>query len=109
MNLLINAADALSHGQERAPLIKVTSSIEDNQVKVSVIDNGEGIPEEILVRVFEERFTTKGPGRGSGLGLSVCRSLVEKAGGTISINSEVGVGTTLDIRFPIPILGEDCR
>lgn len=109
MNLLINAADALNQGHQQAPKIRVTSSIEGNQARVCVIDNGVGIPEEILPHVFEERFSTKGPGRGSGLGLSVCRSLVETAGGTISISSEAGVGTTLDIRFPVPILGEDCR
>jgi len=109
MNLLINAADALAECNHQAPKIRVTSSVENQQAKVCVIDNGAGIPEEILGRVFEERFTTKGPGRGSGLGLSVCRSLLDKVGGTISIASEVGVGTTLDIRFPIPILGEDCR
>ncbi len=109
MNLLINAADALSQGQQQAPKIRVTSSIEGNQVIVCVIDNGAGIPEEILPHVFEERFSTKGPGRGSGLGLSVCRSLVEAAGGTISISSEAGVGTTLDIRFSVPILAEDGR
>jgi signal transduction histidine kinase len=109
MNLLINAADALADCHQRAPKIRLTSSVEGGQARVCVIDNGVGIPEEILPHVFEERFSTKGPGRGSGLGLSVCRSLLDKVGGTISITSEVGVGTTLDIRFPIPLLGEDCR
>jgi len=109
MNLLINAADALNQRRDEAPKIRVISSNEGNQAKVLVIDNGAGIPEEVLPRVFEERFTTKGPGRGSGLGLSVCRSLVEKAGGTISISSKAEVGTTVEIRFPIPMLGEDCR
>jgi signal transduction histidine kinase len=109
MNLLINAADALSQIQQRPPKIRVVSSIEGDYAKVSVIDNGAGISEDVLPHVFEERFTTKGPGRGSGLGLSVCRSLVERAGGTISISSEAGVGTRLDLLFPIPLLGEDCR
>ncbi|MBS1197902.1 MAG: histidine kinase [Proteobacteria bacterium] len=109
MNLLINAADALGQLEGRSPAIRVTSSVDNDYVKVTIVDNGTGIPEEILPRVFEERFTTKGAGRGSGLGLSVCRSLVEKAGGKISISSEFGVGTEVTVLFPVPILGADCR
>lgn len=109
INLLINAADALGQIEGRSPRILVTTGIDGDWVKAAIIDNGTGIPEEILPRVFDERFTTKGAGRGSGLGLSVCRTLVEKAGGKISISSTFGVGTEVEIRFPVPFLGADCR
>jgi signal transduction histidine kinase len=109
MNLLINAADALSGMAGGTPKIRLISSWSDDFVIVRVIDNGAGIPASVLLRVFEERFTTKGAGRGSGLGLSVCRSLVEKAGGKIDISSELGVGTEVVIKLPVPILGADCR
>lgn len=109
MNLLINAADALGNLEVRMPQIRLVTSCDDQWVIVKVIDDGSGIPEHVLPHVFEERFTTKGPGRGSGLGLSVCRSLIAKAGGTIDVKSKVGVGTEVEIRLPVPVLGADCR
>lgn len=109
INLLINAADALHHLQGRSPVIRVQTVQDDGFVVARISDNGSGIPPEILPRVFEERFTTKGPGHGSGLGLALCRSLIERAGGTIVIRSEQGSGTEVDIRLPVPALGADCR
>ena len=109
MNLLINAADALRELESRQPEIRVVTLCEDERVKVRVIDNGCGIAPEVLPRVFEERFSTKGPDRGSGLGLSVCKSLVEKAGGQIAVSSQLAVGTTVEISLPVPLLGADCR
>lgn len=109
MNLLINAADALANIEGRLPQIRMVTSCDDQWVSARVIDDGSGIPKQVLPHVFEERFTTKGPGRGSGLGLSVCRSLIMKAGGTIVIRSEEGVGTDVEIRLPIPALGTDSR
>jgi two-component system, NtrC family, sensor kinase len=107
MNLLINAADAL-HGKTGAPpQIRVITSRHEAQVLIQVIDNGEGISPENLPMVFVERFSTKAPGRGSGLGLSLCRSLIEKAGGAIDIESALGQGTEVRIRLPIPVLGVD--
>ena len=108
MNLLINAADALRDLEGRAPQIRVSTSYE-GEVTVRVADNGCGIPPKILPRVFEERFSTKDPGRGGGLGLALCRSLIEMAGGRIDIGSELGVGTEVEIRLPVPILGADYR
>lgn len=109
MNLLINAADAFQGRESPPPQIQVRTSRQDGLVVVQVIDNGGGISPENLPRVFEERFTTKGRGQGSGLGLSVCRSLVEKAGGTIEIESQLEVGTEVRIKLPVPVLGADCR
>jgi len=109
MNLLINAADALHGRTKPPPRISLLTSRGDDHVLVQVIDNGEGISPDNLPLVFVERFTTKAPGKGSGLGLSLCRSLIEKAGGTIDIVSTEGEGTEVQIKLPIPVLGSDCR
>ncbi|MBS1142227.1 MAG: histidine kinase [Proteobacteria bacterium] len=109
MNLLINAADALGSIEGRLPQIRLVTSCCEQWVTAKVIDDGSGISKEVLPHVFEERFTTKGQGRGSGLGLSVCRSLIMRAGGRIEIKSEEGVGTEVEIRLPVPVLGADCR
>jgi signal transduction histidine kinase len=109
MNLLINAADALHGRTAPPPHIRLLTSREDDFVVIRVLDNGEGISQENLPLVFVERFTTKAPGKGSGLGLSLCRSLIEKAGGSIEIASEPGEGTEVQIRLPVPVLGADCR
>jgi signal transduction histidine kinase len=102
MNLLINAADALEDKQANAPTIIVTSKVEGAFVILDVADNGPGIASENIERVFDTHFTTKMPGRGSGLGLSLCRSLVERDGGTIAVDSVFGQGTTVVIKLPIP-------
>jgi signal transduction histidine kinase len=102
MNLLINAADALEDKQANAPTIIVTSKVEGAFVILDVADNGPGIASENIERVFDTHFTTKMPGRGSGLGLSLCRSLVERDGGKIAVDSVFGQGTTVVIKLPIP-------
>jgi signal transduction histidine kinase len=107
MNLLINAADALEGRTEPKPLIRVVTGTRDGSAFLDVIDNGSGIKPELLGRIFEERFTTKGPGRGSGLGLGLCRTLVRKLGGDVVIASIPGEGTTASVLLPIPLLGTD--
>lgn len=102
MNLLINAADALEVECRERPSISVSTSRQGNSVFVQVVDNGPGISEENLSRVFDPHFTTKPPGRGSGLGLSLCRSLVEQDGGRIDVESRIGQGTTVRITLPMP-------
>lgn len=109
MNLLINAADALHGRTDPPPRIKLLTSRVDDRALIRVIDNGAGISPSNLPLVFVERFSTKEPGRGTGLGLSLCRSLIEKAGGSIDISSALGEGTEVQIRLPIPTLGADCR
>ena len=77
-------------------------------------DNADGIAPDVLPRVFDENFTTKAPGRGSGLGLSLCRRLVEDAGGSIGIESSLGHGTCVNVLLPLEpvhkqgIAGEAC-
>jgi signal transduction histidine kinase len=101
MNLLINAADALENITDRPPQIAVTTARRSSAVHIVVSDNGCGIPPANLKRVFEEHFTTKRPGRGSGLGLALCRSLICSSGGNISIDSRPGEGTTVTVSLPL--------
>lgn len=104
MNLLINAADALDPNGPR-PRIVVTTTQHEGAVRMMVSDNGCGIAAENLDKVFNEHFTTKAPGRGSGLGLALCRSLIADTGGDISIESQPGTGTTVIVTLPLPLLG----
>lgn len=106
LNLVTNARDAMPDGGELA--IAVTRPVEDTErfagqayVRLEVSDNGTGMDAETAQRLFEPFFTTKMPGRGSGLGLSTCRALVEKVGGTIRVRSAPGQGATFSLDFPV--------
>ena len=77
------------------------SRVEGSEITVSVRDNGRGIPKEYHARVFEPFFTTKPAGKGTGLGLSVTYNIVQSMGGTISLESEEGKGSTFAVRLPI--------
>lgn len=103
MNLLINAADAADGRTDPRPRIVLTSRQDEHGVVVNVSDNGPGMEPAILARVFEEFFTTKPPGKGTGIGLAVSKSLIEAAGGSIEIASESGAGTTVTIKLPVTI------
>lgn len=105
MNLLINAADAAQGRTEPPPRLTVTTRPADDKVLIEVSDNGCGIAPEHLDLVFNEHFTTKGVGHGSGLGLALCRSLIREAGGEISIASALGLGTMVTVTLPIPVIG----
>jgi len=96
INLLTNAVHAI--GSEGV----ITLALEDSpdQVAITVSDDGPGIPKENLTRIFEPFFSTKSPGEGTGLGLFVTRGIIEKLGGTVTVDSEVGKGATFCIRLP---------
>ncbi|MBC8068226.1 MAG: PAS domain-containing protein [Deltaproteobacteria bacterium] len=103
LNLVVNAAHAIADAKRDTPgLIKVTSRQVDDCVEVTVSDNGCGISEANRHRVFDQFFTTKEVGRGTGQGLSLARRIVmESHGGTLSLESELGVGTSFCVRLPI--------
>ncbi len=101
MNLLINSADAAEGRLDPKPRITISTSSNDNEVEIKVTDNGTGMEKATIDRVFDEYFTTKPLGRGSGIGMSVSKSMVESGGGTIAIDSELGVGTTVTIMLPV--------
>jgi signal transduction histidine kinase len=94
INLISNAVQAVS---DRGRL-EITTRAEDGFIVAEFKDNGCGIPEENLGRLFEPLFTTKA--KGIGLGLAVSRTLVEGHGGAIEVESEVGKGTTFRVRLP---------
>ena len=105
LNLLVNAAHAIAdRAGPNGPKGRITvrTAHEGQAVRVEVEDSGCGIPEAIRDRVFEPFFTTKEVGRGTGQGLAIARSIVvEKHGGSLTFESEVGRGTTFIIRLPI--------
>jgi len=97
MNLINNAIDAIGEGGK----IELRSRMEGDCVVVDIADTGPGIPADILERVFDPFFTTKPVGRGTGLGLSICYGILKKLGGSITVESEVGVGATFHMRIPV--------
>ena len=98
MNLLTNAAQA-SSGREGS-VICIQTREQDGSVVIRISDNGEGIRSEVLPRIFDPFFTTKDVGEGTGLGLSIVHGLVERHGGTIEVESELGEGTTFTVTLP---------
>ncbi len=95
LNLVKNAYEAMPSGGELA----ISVQRRDNTAFLSVTDTGTGIPEQERERIFEELFTRK-PG-GSGLGLAIARQVVRQHGGEVSVESEVGKGSTFTIRLPM--------
>ena len=69
-------------------------------VHVEFSDSGSGIPVDVIPRVFDDGFTTKRNGEGHGLGLGICREIVQRHGGRIELSSELGKGTTVSLSLP---------
>jgi len=97
--LVMNAIDAMPHGGNLWLQTRLSSG--GDQALVEVRDDGTGIPPEVLANIFEPFLTTKETGRGVGLGLAVSRSIVERHGGQIYVQSEVGKGTTFVVTLPL--------
>ncbi len=101
MNLLINAADALAGVTDPKPTIRVATRPAADGVTLTVVDNGHGMDAAVLARAFEESFSTKPPDKGRGLGLFLCRALLERDGAAIDIASAPGAGATVTIHLPL--------
>jgi signal transduction histidine kinase len=97
VNILMNAAQAMPGGGK----ILIKTGRGDQYVFISITDTGVGIKEEDLEKIFEPFFTTKEKEQGTGLGLSLCKRLIEANAGKIEVESTVGEGTTFTIMIPI--------
>jgi len=98
--VIVNAADAMPKGGNL--WIESRLHTEGRQVSLTVRDDGSGIPPDVMPKIFEPFVTTKDHEHGTGLGLAVSRGIVERHSGKISIESEVGRGTTVTITLPVP-------
>jgi signal transduction histidine kinase len=109
MNIMINAVQAMD---EKGTIRIVTrSNAARDSVEAAITDTGRGIEPEQIDRIFDPFFTTKESGRGTGLGLSIAYGIVTTHRGTISVQSQPGMGSTFTIRFPVAagIAGEVLR
>ncbi|OJJ12528.1 hypothetical protein BI308_25640 [Roseofilum reptotaenium AO1-A] len=108
MNLIANAIDALESANEGcsfdeiANQIKIITSATPQEVTINIVDNGTGMPEEVRERIFEQGFTTKAVGKGTGLGMAIAHQIIEeKHGGTIDCYSQISKGTEFMISLPL--------
>jgi len=98
MNLLVNAAQAV--GQNGGE-VRITTSANDECVFIAVSDNGDGIADEHLGRIFDPFYTTKPVGEGTGLGLTISFGIVKRHGGRISVDTKINEGSTFMVMLPI--------
>jgi signal transduction histidine kinase len=105
LNIIVNASHAIIHanaGKNEKGLITIATQKDGDNIVIRIEDTGGGIPESIQNKIFDPFFTTKDVGKGTGQGLAIARSvIVDKHGGTIEFKSEIGVGTTFNIKLPI--------
>lgn len=101
INLLTNARDAVLSSEQEKRLIRVGTLTRGKYVELTVEDNGIGMDQDTVKRVFEPFYTTKDVGKGTGLGLSVSREILDRYQGTVKVESVVGLGTKFLLCFPI--------
>ncbi|MDE3035180.1 MAG: PAS domain S-box protein [Nitrospirota bacterium] len=99
LNLFINAVHAMPEGGR----LRIAAEPTGNHVTITVADTGHGIPEEHLTKIFTPFFTTKEVGKGTGLGLTVVHGILQEHGGTITVDSQKGQGTTFTLMLPISL------
>lgn len=106
MNFLLNSKDAIlearEKGQRAGGQIRVTTAVRGSAVELTISDDGCGMSEETQKRLFVPFFTTKEPGKGTGLGMSVSQKILQAHNAEIHLESELGKGTTITVLFPPP-------
>ena len=100
MNLITNAAQAVGDARQRRHDPHRGAQTQADDVEITVADDGPGIPPDVIPKIFDPFFTTKDVGEGSGLGLSIVHGIVDRHGGRIMVESQVGEGTTFRIVLP---------
>ena len=98
LNLLNNSVDAMDSSGGN---IHISTQLNDDQIVLKIADNGIGIAEANLARIFDPFYTTKPVGQGTGLGLSICYGIIKKLGGDIQVQSTKGKGTTFSVLLPV--------
>ncbi|MCP4145022.1 MAG: PAS domain S-box protein [bacterium] len=106
VNLVRNALDAIEERAPDSPYLGITAELcedpdEGARIAITISDNGIGIEEDNLNQIFDLFYTSKPPGKGTGLGLSIVHNILNKLGGDISVESELGVGTSFTLMLPI--------
>src|SRR4029077_5352014 len=104
MNLISNAAQAVGT-RDNGGTIRIAAHKQADDVEITVADDGPGIPADNIPKIFDPFFTTKDVGEGSGLGLSIVHGIVDRHGGRITVESQVGTGTTFRIVLPVRASG----
>jgi signal transduction histidine kinase len=97
LNLFVNARDAMPEGGE----LHVITDTMNSKIEILVQDSGTGISRENITKIYDPFFTTKKPGKGTGLGLSVSYGIVQEHGGTMSVESKLGAGTSFRLELPL--------
>lgn len=105
VNLIVNAADAMSSVE--GGTLRIETAAEAQGVRITVEDNGPGLPSEVIEKIWKPFFTTKEPGKGTGLGLSIIQGIIQSHGGTIKAENRAGGGARFVITLPEWSLGKD--
>ena len=100
INLIMNGAEASQGKSNGKVIVKTADNVAKDQIVFTVSDNGDGIPEDHLSKIFNPFFTTKGEGKGVGLGLAVVFGIIEAHKGDIDVKSDLNVGTTFVVTLP---------
>ncbi|MBR9866014.1 MAG: hypothetical protein GYB20_02835 [Oceanospirillales bacterium] len=105
LNLILNARQAI----DKQGTIRIETYDTSDEFGVRIADTGNGIPAEIIERIFDPFYTTKPPGEGTGMGLAIVYGIIGDHGGTVSVKSKPGTGTTFDIRLPYYTAEDSCQ
>ena len=97
VNILSNAIDSISD----EGFVQINTKKDQKWLSVMFIDSGKGIPEEVLKKVTDPFFTTKAPGKGTGLGMSITQKIIHDHGGELKVTSKEDKGTTVTVQLPI--------
>ncbi len=97
VNIMTNAVQAMGD----QGILKISTSVQDDEIQITIEDNGHGLSHHVLPKIFDPFFTTKQQGEGAGLGLTIARRIIQKYEGQIQVTSKEGTGTICQITFPL--------